>query len=92
MKRWKFLIVRKERVMYNEIWDYLTEEQKQEVANTCFEGFIEAIKRWDFEEDVERACDGLVHHILTESTPALLTNTVKDELEKHIIKSLTNNN
>ncbi len=72
-----------------ELWDYLTEEQKVKVAETCFEGFIEAIKRRDFDEDVERACDGLVDHILREATPDLLTDTVKEELEKHIIKNLT---
>ena len=27
----------------SEIWDYLSEEQKQKVAETCFDGFIEAI-------------------------------------------------
>jgi hypothetical protein len=72
-----------------EVWDYLTEEQKRKVAETCFEGFIEAIKIYDFAEDVNRACDGLVDHIMSESTPDLLTDTVKEELEKHIIKSLT---
>lgn len=73
----------------NEIWDYLSEEQKQKIADTCFDGFIEAVKEHDFKEDVDRACDGLVDHVMNESTPDLLTDTVKEELEKHIIKSLT---
>ena len=71
-----------------EIWDYLTEEQKQTIAKTCLDGFIEAIKNYDFKEDVSRACDGLVDHIMNESTADLLTDTVKEELEKHFIKSL----
>ncbi len=73
----------------NEIWDYLTEDQKKEVATATFDGFIKAIENYDFKEDVSRACDGLVDHIMNESTPELLTDTVKAELEKHIIDSLT---
>lgn len=72
----------------NEIWDYLTEEQKIQVADTCFQGFIEAIKEYDFEEDVKRACDGLVDHIMNESTPELLTDNIKEELEKQFIKMI----
>ncbi|MCP5006660.1 MAG: hypothetical protein GY941_22365 [Planctomycetes bacterium] len=75
--------------MINELWDYLTEEQKVTVTETCFEGFIAAIKRRDFDEDVERATDGLVDHILNESTPDLLTDAVKESLEGFIIRSLT---
>ena len=73
----------------SEIWDYLTEEQKKAAATATFDGFIKAIESYDFAEDVSRACDGLVDHILNESTPELLTDSVKAELEKHIIKSLT---
>jgi hypothetical protein len=73
----------------NEIWDYLTEEQKREVATATFNGFIKAINDYDFKEDVSRACDGLVDHIMNESTPELLTEHVKAELEKYIIKKLT---
>lgn len=75
----------------NEIWDYLTEEQKQQVATATFEGFIKAIENYDFREDVSRACDGLVDHIMNESTSELLTDSVKAELEKHIIQKLTSN-
>lgn len=74
----------------NDIWDYLTEEQKQQVATATFDGFIKAIEDYDFREDVSRACDGLVDHIMNESTPDLLTDKVKEELEKHIISKLTN--
>ena len=74
----------------DEVWDYLTEEQKQTVADAVFGGFIEAIKRYDFKTDIERACDGLVDHVLSESTPELLTDAVKEQLEKHFISSLIN--
>ena len=73
----------------HEIWDYLTEEQKREVATATFNGFIKAINDYDFKEDVSRACDGLVDHIMNESTPELLTEHVKAELEKYIIKKIT---
>lgn len=75
----------------NEIWDYLSEEQKKKVATSTFDGFIKAIENYDFKEDVVRACDGLVDHIMNESTPELLTDSVKSELEKHIIQKLTSN-
>ena len=73
----------------DEIWDYLTEEQKREVATATFNGFIKAINDYNFKEDVARACDGLVDHIMNESTPELLTEHVKAELEKYIIKKIT---
>ncbi len=73
-----------------EIWDYLTDEQKRAVADTVFAGFIEAINRYDFGTDVARACDGLVDHVLNESTPELLTDAVKAQLERHFVNSLIN--
>jgi len=74
----------------NEVWDYLSEEQKRTVANTVFSGFISAIHEYDFKTDIERACDGLVDHVLNEATPELLTDAVKEQLEKHFIHSLMN--
>lgn len=68
--------------------DYMTEEQKKELASLCFDAFKKKILDYDLTDDVDRVMDGFVEHIITESTPDMLTDVVKQKLEDLLLSKI----